>query len=70
MLRFPAFLMLGLASLSIAAPAQTTVPTAPGRHRVDITSTADGSLQPSYVYVPPRAGSAGKQPLAAQLVAP
>lgn len=34
--------------------AQTLVPNAPGRHRIEVRSSADGSLQPSYLYLPPQ----------------
>ncbi len=37
---------------SIAGAQSTPAPVTPGRHRVEITSTADGSLQPSYLVIP------------------
>lgn len=37
---------------SVALWAQAAVPNAPGRHRIEVRSSADGSLQPSYVYLP------------------
>lgn len=37
-----------------ALKAQAAVPNTPGRHRIEVRSSADGSLQPSYLYLPPR----------------
>ena len=37
------------------------MPTEPGRHRVQITSTADGSPQPSYLILPPGYDSTGSE---------
>ena len=35
-----------------ALGAQTAVPSVPGRHRIEVRSSADGSLQPAYLYLP------------------
>jgi pimeloyl-ACP methyl ester carboxylesterase len=45
------FGVLLLASTAITASAQ--LPTQPGRHRVDVVSTSDGTSQPSYLILPP-----------------
>ena len=51
-----------------ALPAQSPAPTSPGRHRIEVPSSADGSVQPSYVYLPPVISSAGvPAPLAVML---
>lgn len=40
-------------TLGCPAPgAPAPVPTTPGRHRVEVQSTADGSMQPAYLYLP------------------
>lgn len=54
-----------LASRSLLA--QVAAPASPGRHRVEISSSADGSVQPSYVIVPLRPGNAEPMPLAVVL---
>jgi dipeptidyl aminopeptidase/acylaminoacyl peptidase len=48
-------LMVGLltACIGTAQERETTTAPAPGRQRVTIRSTRDGSLQPSYIIVPP-----------------
>src|SRR5262245_4625447 len=48
-----AFTMFLLVTSSRGAlEAQASVPNTPGRHRIDVRSSADGSLQPAYVYLP------------------
>lgn len=47
----------GLAVLTVLAGvlrAQDVAPKVPGRYRIDVRSTADSTLQPSYLYVPER----------------
>jgi acetyl esterase/lipase len=51
--------------VGIALQAQPPAPTTPGRHRIEVRSSVDASLQPSYVSVPARsAGSSTPAPLA------
>jgi len=47
-----AILLTTLATTLLGA--QAAVPSSPGRHRVEIRSSADGTLQPSYLYLPSR----------------
>lgn len=49
-----AFKILLLATTSTAVlGAQPAAPSTPGRHRIEVPSSADSSLQPAYVYLPP-----------------
>jgi dipeptidyl aminopeptidase/acylaminoacyl peptidase len=48
-----ALLLVALPS-SVPLWAQELVPNTPGRHRIEVRSSADGSMQPSYVYLPPQ----------------
>jgi acetyl esterase/lipase len=58
MRRLTAFALLLFASSSSGTLwAQERVPRTPGRHRIEVRSSADGSLQPSYVYLPPERGA-------------
>ena len=54
--------ILVLAGLSESSGAQPAVPTAPGRHRIEVRSSDDGSLQPSYLFLPDK--STASAPLA------
>jgi uncharacterized protein (TIGR02246 family) len=54
-----------LASLRESSGAQPGAPIAPGRHRIEVRSSFDGSLQPSYLYLPPKSRSPA--PLAVML---
>jgi acetyl esterase/lipase len=63
---------LAILALSVdcaaALPAQTPMPTSPGRHRIEVRSSVDGSVQPSYLYLPPLPSRPGAQmPLAVML---
>lgn len=58
MRRFTAFALLLFASSSSETLwAQESIPSTPGRHRFEVRSSADGSLQPSYVYLPTERGA-------------
>jgi dienelactone hydrolase len=45
-------MLLLVAPSSAALGAQAAVPNSPGRHRIEVQSSADGSLQPAYLYLP------------------
>jgi dienelactone hydrolase len=42
-----------LGALSFAVPGGAQIPAAPGRHLIEVRSSADGSAQPSYLILPP-----------------
>jgi len=52
---FAMFLVMGLTVVSLEA--QETAPNGPGRHRFEVRSSADSSLQPSYLFLPSRVAS-------------
>lgn len=64
-----AFVVLALCtSADPVLSAQSPLPSTPGRHRVEVRSSADGSLQPSYVYLPMKsAGRSSPAPLVVML---
>jgi pimeloyl-ACP methyl ester carboxylesterase len=66
--RFAAVALCLPFALARDAAAQADSLAAPGRHRVAVSSTADRSVQPSYLYVPPKLPpGAARYPLAVVL---
>jgi poly(3-hydroxybutyrate) depolymerase len=51
--RIAAAALLSCLHATLSGTAASQNPTQPGRHRVEVLSTADGSLQPSYLILPP-----------------
>lgn len=54
MMRLTAALSLLATLASQAIGAQATAPSAPGRHRIEVRSSADSTLQPAYLSLPPQ----------------
>lgn len=68
MRRCRVLLVIGLAHLAgRQAGAQQAAPSIPGRYRIEVPSSSDGTLQPSYLYVPTRGRGSPKAPLAVVL---